>query len=82
MFEFPKRARAWVKKLRKSVSNIEDGKQLIRATGPVGANYHEANQSLSKKEFIMRIKICREEATELMNIFSEFLPRVSNVWSI
>ncbi len=63
-FEFAKNARAFAKKLRRSRANIEDGKQLIRATGSVGANYIEANESLSKKEFIMRIKICRKEAKE------------------
>ncbi len=63
-FEFAERTRALVKKLRKSLANIGDGKQLIRATGSVGANYIEANESLSKKEFIMRIKICRKEAKE------------------
>jgi len=56
--------RAFVKKLRKSIANIEDGKQLIRASGSVGSNYIEANESLSKKDFIMRIKICRKEAKE------------------
>ena len=30
----------------------------------MGANYIEANESLSKKIFIMRIKICRKEAKE------------------
>ena len=30
----------------------------------MGANYIEANESLSKKDFIMRIKICRKEAKE------------------
>ena len=30
----------------------------------VGANYIEANEALSKKDFIMRIKICRKEAKE------------------
>jgi len=30
----------------------------------VGANYIEANESLSKKDFAMRIKICRKEAKE------------------
>ena len=63
-FEFARRARAWVKKLRMSIANIEDGKQLIKASGSVGANYIEANESLSKKDFIMRIKICRKEAKE------------------
>jgi four helix bundle protein len=46
------------------MANIEDGKQVIKASGSVGANYIEANESLSKKDFIMRIKICRKEAKE------------------
>ncbi len=56
--------RAFVKRLRKTLANIEDGKQLIKASGSVGANYIEANESLSKKDFIMRIKICRKEVKE------------------
>ena len=43
---FAKKARSFVKKLPKTISNIEDGKQLIRASGSVGANYIEANESL------------------------------------
>jgi four helix bundle protein len=61
---FAKRVRTFVKGLRKTLANIEDGKQLIKASGSVGANYIEANESLSKKDFIMRIKICRKEAKE------------------
>jgi four helix bundle protein len=61
---FAKMIRAFVKKLPKTIGNIEDGKQLIRSSGSVGANYIEANESLSKKDFIMRIKICRKEAKE------------------
>ena len=61
---FAKRVRAFVKKLRKTIANIEDIKQLIKASGSVGANYIEANESLGKKDFIMRIKICRKEAKE------------------
>ena len=45
-------------------SNTEEGKQLIRSSGSVGANYIEANDSLSKKDFVMRVKICRKEAKE------------------
>jgi four helix bundle protein len=63
-FEFAKKVRAFVKKLRKTIANIEDGKQVIKASGSVGANYIEANESLSKKDFVMRIKICRKEAKE------------------
>ena len=62
--EYAKRTRIIVKQLRKSIHNIEDGKQLIRASGSVGANYIEANEALSKKDFLMRIKICRKEAKE------------------
>ena len=63
-FEFAKRVRAFVKRLPKTLANIEDGRQLIRASGSVGANYIEANEALSKKDFLMRIKICRKEAKE------------------
>lgn len=63
-FEFARRCRVLVKQLPKTSGNFEDGKQLIRASGSVGANYIEANESLSKKDFIMRIKICRKESKE------------------
>ena len=63
--KFAKRVRAFVKKLKTTINNIEDGKQLIRASGSVGANYIEANEALSKKDFVMRIKICRKEGKEI-----------------
>ena len=62
--EFARNVRLMVKKLDKTLANIEDGKQLVRSSGSVGANYIEANESLSKKDFIMRIKISRKEAKE------------------
>jgi|SRR3989338_7831431 len=62
--QFAKDARCFIRKLPRTISNIEDGKQLARATGSVGANYIEANEALSKKDFLMRIKICRKEAKE------------------
>ncbi len=37
---------------------------MTRSSCSVGANYIEANESLSKKDFVMRIKICRKEAKE------------------
>ena len=61
---FARRVRAFVKKLPKIQANIEDGRQLIRASGSVGANYIEANEALSRKDFLMRAKICRKEAKE------------------
>jgi len=63
-FIFAKDVRAFVKLIPKTLANIEDTKQVVRSSGSVGANYIEANESLSKKDFVMRIKICRKEAKE------------------
>ena len=63
-FVMAQRVRRFVKQLPRTVANVEDVKQLIRASGSVGANYIEANESLSKKDFVVRIKICRKEAKE------------------
>jgi len=61
---FAKKARVFIKKLPRNITNLEDAKQLARSSGSIGANYIEANESLSKKDFLMRIKICRKEAKE------------------
>ncbi|MDO8408412.1 MAG: four helix bundle protein [bacterium] len=61
---FAKAIREFVKTLPRSIANIEDGKQLVRSSGSVGANYIEANEALSKKDFVMRMKIARKEAKE------------------
>jgi len=63
-FEFARKVRNFVKTLSKTLSNFEDSKQVVRSSGSVGANYIEENESLSKKDFIMRIKISRKEAKE------------------
>ena len=63
-FQFAKAVRLFVKTLPKTVANIEDGKQVVRSSGSVGANYREVNEALSKKDFVMRIKISRKEAKE------------------
>ena len=63
-FQFAKAVRLFVRGLTKTTSNIEDTKQVVRSSGSVGANYIEANESLSKKDFLFRIKICRKEAKE------------------
>lgn len=63
-FLFAKDVALFIKTLQKTISNIEYGKQVIRSSGSVGANYIEANESLSKKDFLMRVKISRKEAKE------------------
>lgn len=36
----------------------------VRASGSVAANWIEADEALSRKDFLMRVKICRKEAKE------------------
>lgn len=62
--KFAKEVRQFIKQIPKTISNIEDAKQLNNASGSVGANYIEANEAISKKDFIHRIKICRKEVKE------------------
>ena len=63
-YEFARAVRGLVKQLPRTLANIEDAGQLVNASGSVGANYIEANEALSKKDFVMRIKISRKEAKE------------------
>jgi len=63
-FHFAKAVRLFVKTLPKTIANLEDSKQVLKSSGSVGANYREANESLSKKDFLLRIKISRKEAKE------------------
>ncbi|KKP68800.1 MAG: hypothetical protein UR66_C0003G0065 [Candidatus Moranbacteria bacterium GW2011_GWE1_35_17] len=63
-FKFAKETRAFIKQVPRNICNIEDCKQLARSSGSVGANYIEANEALSKKDFLMRVKISRKEVKE------------------
>jgi four helix bundle protein len=63
-FRFAESVRAFVKQLPRTISNAEDVRQLVRASGSVAANWIEADEALSKKDFVMRVKICRKEAKE------------------
>jgi len=61
---FAKACRHLVQKLPKTISNIEDGKQLVKSSGSIAANYIEANEKLGDKDFRYRLKISRKEAKE------------------
>ena len=63
-YNFAAKCREYLRIDSKPKSYSDDARQLIRSSGSVAANYIEANESLSKKDFIMRIKICRKEAKE------------------
>lgn len=63
-YKFAQRTALYIKNLPKDVTSNEIAKQLIRSAGSIGANYIEANESLSKKDFIMRVKISKKETKE------------------
>lgn len=62
--QFSVQVRVFIKKVPRTVANIEDAKQVVRSSGSMGANYIEANEALSRKDFVHRIKICRKETKE------------------
>jgi hypothetical protein len=86
-FQFAKNIAFYVKELPKNISNLGYGKQIVDASGSIGANYIEANESLSKKDFSwLRLIIetneekyrqggqkLLNEALELKKIFSSIL---------
>ena len=63
-FEFAKSVANFCKILPNTQPYLEYRSQLIRSSSSIGANYIEANEALGKKDFYMRIRICRKEAKE------------------
>jgi four helix bundle protein len=63
-FLFAQSVRRFFKKIPKTMSNHEDGRQLIRSSGSVGANYIEANELLGDKDFLFHVKVSRKESKE------------------
>ena len=63
-FRFAESIRSFVRQLPRTISNVEDVRQSVRASGSVAANWIEADEALSKKDFLLRVKICRKEAKE------------------
>ncbi|MCG3205838.1 MAG: hypothetical protein KCHDKBKB_02561 [Elusimicrobia bacterium] len=63
-FSYAKNVRSFLSKLKSNQSNFEDKKQLMRSSGSVAANYIEANEAVSTKDFLLRMKISKKEAKE------------------
>ena len=61
---FAEKVRGFIKAVPRTLSNFEDLRQLARSSGSQGANYIEANESLSKKDFLLRVKIAKKETKE------------------
>lgn len=63
-FQFALLTRQFVNRVPRLLANIEDCRQLVRSSGSVAANYLEAQEALSRRDFFYRIKVCRKEARE------------------
>lgn len=75
--EFAKAIVILCKSLPKDIVNTKLIGQLVNAAGSVGANYREANEALSKKDFIHRMKITRRECKET-SYWLELLKEANN----
>ena len=79
---FARDCRLYIQKLPKTVSNIEDGRQLVRSSGSIGANYIEANEKLGDKDLSFRLKIARKEAKESkywLQLLQDLNPEFQNI---
>ena len=65
-FEFAKEVRIDCKQYLMDGAEGSDIDQAIRSSGSIGANYLEANDALSKKDFIYRLRVSRKEAKECL----------------
>jgi len=61
---FSKKIIKLAKELPKNQINFRLVDQLIRSGTSLGANYREANETETKKDFNFRIRICRKEGKE------------------
>jgi len=55
---------AFAENLKENTINKPLISQLIRSATSIGANYMEANQASSKRDFKNKIHICRKESNE------------------
>ena len=63
-YKFAKHVRDFIKEVPKNNTNNIYVSQLLRSSSSIGANFIEANEALSKKDFYHRVRICRKEAKE------------------
>ncbi|MFS8158656.1 MAG: four helix bundle protein [Candidatus Roizmanbacteria bacterium] len=77
----------FIRKIQLTPLNKSILSQIIRSGTSVGANYCEANESESKKDFIHKISICKKECKEtrywlrlILKTNPEFKEIISQVW--
>ena len=65
-FKFALTIRACISGSKWTREQWTDIDQILRSSGSVAANYIEANNAVSKPDFILRIRIAKKEASESM----------------
>ena len=63
-FAFARAVRTFVRGLKCTLCNREDARQLVRSSGWIGANFIEATEAPTTKDYVYRLKISRKEAKE------------------
>lgn len=79
--EFGKRIIRLAKALPKNSINFNLIDQVTRSGTSMGANYREANETETKKDFLFRIRICRKEGKETiywLNLIIEANPEFAD----
>ncbi len=77
--EYSKRIIRLAKALPKNTINLKLTDQIIRSGTSMGANYREANETETKKDFKYRMRICRKEGEETiywLNLIIEANPKL------
>ena len=62
--KFAQNTKLFIRSVPKTLTNNEYCTQLTRSSSSPGANYFEANESTSKKEFLYKIRTCLKEIKE------------------
>ena len=62
--QYAQEVRSFLKAVPRTPGNVEDARQLLRSSGSIGANYLEADNALSQRDALMRIRICLKESRE------------------
>ena len=77
----------FTKELPKDPRYIDTIKQLVNAVTSIGANYCEADDAQSKKDFHHKIGICKKESREtkywlriIVRIYPEFKEKAKKLW--
>ena len=77
--EFSKRLIRFCQTLSRNTINLNLINQGIRSGTSMGANYREANETETKKDFLYRTRICRKEGKETiywLNLIQEANPAI------